>query len=42
MPILTKRWGWEAWHWAPIPFALLGALFMATQWNAMPTRKAGH
>jgi len=42
VPLLTKRWGWEAWHWAPIPFAVLGALFMATLWNVTPTRKAGH
>ena len=42
VPLLTKRWGWEAWHWAPIPFALIGAVLMATQWNAVPSRKVGH
>lgn len=42
VPLITKRWGWEAWHWAPIPFALLGALMMSTLWNVTPSRKAGH
>jgi OPA family glycerol-3-phosphate transporter-like MFS transporter len=42
VPLLTKRWGWEAWHWAPIPFALIGALLMSTLWNVTPIRKAGH
>ncbi len=42
VPIVTRRWGWEAWHWAPIPFALLGAAFMSTLWNVVPSRKAGH
>jgi len=42
VPLLTKRWGWEAWHWAPVPFALLGALLIGTLWNVVPSRKAGH
>jgi OPA family glycerol-3-phosphate transporter-like MFS transporter len=42
VPLITKRWGWEAWHWAPIPFALLGAVLIGTLWNVVPSRKAGH
>jgi OPA family glycerol-3-phosphate transporter-like MFS transporter len=42
VPIITKRWGWEAWHWAPIPFALIGALLIGTLWNVVPSRKTGH
>jgi len=33
---VTTRWGWGAWHWAPIPFALAGVLLMARLWNVLP------
>jgi len=33
---VTTRWGWEAWHWAPIPFALAGVVLMSRLWNVMP------
>ncbi len=33
---VTTRWGWEAWHWAPIPFAVAGALIMSRLWNVVP------
>jgi OPA family glycerol-3-phosphate transporter-like MFS transporter len=33
---VTTRWGWEAWHWAPIPFALAGAWIMSRIWNVVP------
>ncbi|MBZ5497440.1 MAG: MFS transporter [Acidobacteriia bacterium] len=33
---ITVNWGWESWHWAPIPFALAGALVMSRLWNVMP------
>ncbi len=42
VPLVTRKWGWEAWHWAPVPFAILGALLMSTLWNVTPSRKAGH
>ena len=42
VPLITKRWGWEAWHWAPVPFALLGAVLIGSLWNVVPSRKAGH
>lgn len=33
---VTTTWGWEAWHWAPIPFALFGAWLMSRLWNVLP------
>ena len=30
---ITTTWGWGPWHWAPIPFALVGALLMLRIWN---------
>jgi OPA family glycerol-3-phosphate transporter-like MFS transporter len=39
---ITTRWGWEAWHWAPIPFALVGAWLMTRIWNELPKGRAGH
>jgi MFS transporter, OPA family, glycerol-3-phosphate transporter len=39
---VTTNWGWEAWHWAPIPFALVGALLMSRLWNVVPRGRSGH
>jgi len=39
---LTTRWGWDGWHWAPIPFALAGAYLMAGLWNVLPKGRAAH
>ncbi len=39
---ITTNWGWGAWHWAPIPFALFGAYIMSRLWNVMPKGKARH
>jgi OPA family glycerol-3-phosphate transporter-like MFS transporter len=39
---ITTNWGWGAWHWAPIPFALFGAYIMSRLWNVMPKGKAAH
>ena len=39
---ITTTWGWGPWHWAPIPFALLGAVLMMTIWTAVPKGRAGH
>lgn len=38
--ILDHHGGWATWHWAPIPFALIGAVLMATLWNVVPGRRA--
>ena len=39
---ITATWGWGPWHWAPIPFALVGALLMMRIWNVVPKGRAGH
>jgi MFS transporter, OPA family, glycerol-3-phosphate transporter len=40
---ITTNWGWGAWHWAPIPFALVGFFIMLGLWNVTPARgKAAH
>ena len=39
---ITTMWGWDAWHWAPIPFALIGAVVMSRLWNVLPKGKHGH
>ena len=39
---ITANWGWGPWHWAPIPFALIGALLMMRIWNVVPKGRASH
>lgn len=39
---ITTNWGWAAWHWAPIPFALVGAFVMSRLWNVLPRKRSGH
>ncbi len=39
---VTTHWGWEAWHWAPIPFALFGAWVMSRLWNVLPKGRRAH
>ena len=39
---ITTNWGWGAWHWAPIPFAIAGAFLMARLWNVAPRGRGGH
>jgi OPA family glycerol-3-phosphate transporter-like MFS transporter len=39
---ITANWGWGPWHWAPIPFALIGALLMMRIWNVLPKGRGGH
>jgi OPA family glycerol-3-phosphate transporter-like MFS transporter len=39
---VTTRWGWGAWHWAPIPFALFGAWVMSRLWNVLPKGRRAH
>ncbi len=39
---ITTNWGWGAWHWAPIPFALFGAWVMSRLWNVMPRGRSAH
>ena len=39
---ITTNWGWGAWNWAPIPFALIGAYVMSRLWNELPKGKTAH
>jgi OPA family glycerol-3-phosphate transporter-like MFS transporter len=39
---VTTNWGWNMWHWAPIPFALAGALVMSRLWNVLPRSRGAH
>lgn len=39
---VLDTWGWGAWQWAPIPFALAGAVVMAFLWNARPKGRPAH
>ncbi len=39
---ITTTWGWGAWHWAPIPFAIVGAVLMARLWNLVPSGRSSH
>lgn len=34
---VLDHWGWSAWPWVPIPFAIAGALFISRLWNARPS-----
>lgn len=37
-----KGWGWSVWPFAPIPFAIAGAIVVSFLWNATPRGRAGH
>jgi OPA family glycerol-3-phosphate transporter-like MFS transporter len=37
---VLDHFGWGAWQWAPIPFALVGAGAMARLWNVRPSVRA--
>jgi len=39
---VTTNWGWQAWKLWPIPFAIIGAVVMATLWNTVPKGKSSH
>lgn len=41
MGMVIDHWGWAAWPWVPIPFAIVGALVMSTLWNVKPGKR-GH
>jgi len=42
MGFLLDTWGWSAWPFAPIPFAIAGAALMVTLWNVTPKGRTGH
>jgi MFS transporter, OPA family, glycerol-3-phosphate transporter len=37
---VLDHWGWGAWAWVPIPFAVMGAIIMSRLWNVTPGKKA--
>ncbi|HEY3448856.1 MAG TPA: MFS transporter [Myxococcales bacterium] len=39
MAYLLDNWGWSAWQWAPIPFAVVGFALIVTLWNVTPGKK---
>src|SRR5262249_12320740 len=36
---LLDTYGWSVWQFAPLPFALAGALLMSRLWNALPAAR---
>jgi OPA family glycerol-3-phosphate transporter-like MFS transporter len=36
VPYIVQHMGWNIWKVWPIPFAIIGAIVMATLWNATP------
>jgi OPA family glycerol-3-phosphate transporter-like MFS transporter len=36
---ILDTWSWGAWAWAPIPFAIAGAIVMSTIWNVTPGKR---
>jgi OPA family glycerol-3-phosphate transporter-like MFS transporter len=39
MGYVLDHWGWSAWPFLPIPFALIGAVVIARLWNVAPGRR---
>jgi OPA family glycerol-3-phosphate transporter-like MFS transporter len=37
---VLDNWGWGAWPWVPIPFAVMGAIVVSTLWNVTPGKRA--
>ena len=42
MGYTLDTWGWKAWQFVPIPFAIVGALLMTRIWNATPKGRSAH
>jgi OPA family glycerol-3-phosphate transporter-like MFS transporter len=42
MGYTLDRWGWKAWQFVPIPFAVVGALLMTRIWYATPKGRPAH
>lgn len=38
---ITTNYGWDVWKLWPLPFAIVGALVMATLWNVLPKKRGG-
>lgn len=39
MGYTLDHWGWKAWMWVPIPFAIVGAILISRLWNTTPNKK---
>jgi OPA family glycerol-3-phosphate transporter-like MFS transporter len=37
---VLDHWGWKAWQFVPIPFAIIGAILIAQLWNVTPAKKS--
>jgi OPA family glycerol-3-phosphate transporter-like MFS transporter len=42
MGYTLDHWGWKAWPFVPIPFAIIGAILMSRIWHAVPKGRGGH
>ena len=42
MGYTLDHWGWKAWQFVPIPFAVVGAIVISRIWNATPARRSSH
>lgn len=42
MGYTLDHWGWKAWQFVPIPFAIVGALLMTRIWSATPKGRPAH
>ena len=40
MGYTLDHFGWKAWQWMPIPFAVVGAILISRLWNVTPNRRA--
>ncbi len=41
MGYTLDHFGWKAWQWMPIPFAIAGAIIISRLWHATPGKKKG-
>jgi OPA family glycerol-3-phosphate transporter-like MFS transporter len=39
---VIDAYGWEQWGLTQVPFAILGAILIATLWNAKPGARSAH
>jgi OPA family glycerol-3-phosphate transporter-like MFS transporter len=42
MGYTLDHWGWKAWQFVPVPFAIVGALLMTRIWSAVPKGRSAH
>jgi OPA family glycerol-3-phosphate transporter-like MFS transporter len=37
---VLDHWGWSAWQFVPVPFALIGVLLISQLWSVVPGNRA--